>query len=48
VALEASGRRPAAIAEYQKALRLSPGNARTASALANALEKRARRAEAGR
>jgi Dolichyl-phosphate-mannose-protein mannosyltransferase/Bacterial transcriptional activator domain len=43
VALEASGRRPAAIAEYRMALRLAPGNPRSADALAKALEKRARR-----
>lgn len=42
VALEASGRRPAAIAEYRIALRLAPANPRSADALAKALEKRAR------
>jgi Flp pilus assembly protein TadD len=43
VALESAGRLPAAIAEYQTALRFAPGNPTTSEALARALEKRARR-----
>jgi tetratricopeptide (TPR) repeat protein len=42
VALEASGQRPAAVAEYRMALRIAPGNAKSASALAKALEKLAK------
>ena len=45
VALESAGRRPAAIAEYRAALRLAPGNVRSADALAKALAKSAERGE---